>query len=30
VAGGITLPVVTPIVTPDRMAEAISALAPRS
>lgn len=28
VEGGITLPVVTPIVTPDRMAEAISALAP--
>ena len=28
VEGGITLPVVTPIVTPDRMAEAIDALAP--
>jgi probable F420-dependent oxidoreductase len=28
VAGGITLPVVTPIVTPDRMSEAIKALAP--
>ena len=30
VAGGITLPVVTPIVTPDRMSEAIAALAPSS
>lgn len=29
VAGGITLPVVTPIVTPDRMSEAIAALAPQ-
>lgn len=28
VEGGITLPVVTPIVTPDRMSEAITALAP--
>jgi probable F420-dependent oxidoreductase len=28
VAGGITLPILTPIVTPDRLAEAIGALAP--
>jgi len=28
VAGGITLPILTPIVTPDRLAEAIDALAP--
>jgi probable F420-dependent oxidoreductase len=28
VAGGITLPIVTPIVTPDKLAEAIDALAP--
>jgi hypothetical protein len=28
VAGGITLPIVTPITTPDRFAEMIEALAP--
>ena len=28
VAGGITLPIVTPIVTPDRLGEMIEALAP--
>ncbi|HEV2857731.1 MAG TPA: LLM class F420-dependent oxidoreductase [Solirubrobacterales bacterium] len=30
VAGGITLPIVTPIVTPDKLAETIDALAPNS
>jgi len=30
VAGGITLPILTPIVTPDKLAEAIEALAPNS
>ena len=29
VAGGITLPILTPIVTPDKLSEAIDALAPR-
>jgi hypothetical protein len=30
VAGGITLPIITPIVTPDKLGVTIEALAPRS